>query len=537
MYYIDSRKCEPVDRFRVNRMHTALETPYLLRMIRANTHKFSILLLASVAAISQSGHTQESETVSEGQTPAVNQTETAVPPESDSAQTDDVFVQSDLVPDEVLTAEDDLDTEEPVQELALFPSTVEFLTFEELQQEFLTNYNGERHPEAEELGEEIVRRVSREHGPESERLVVPLNNLATVQELMGDFDSAESNYIRSIRIVEKHQGRYSADLIRPLTGLGLTYQSAGQHREAIGTFQRAQHVTHRKDGVFSTEQLELLDRITENFIAIEDYEEADRAQRLALKVNERNMGHNSLDVLPALHKMADWFVQSGQYINAVNAYERSIDILEENHGKDHISLLKPLRGIAQAGGGRSRTNNQSTRALERAYEILEKNPDADPVERSLTLIELADIYTITNKSDEAATVYAEAWQTLSEVDDPNLARQELFGEPVKLFHPVLVVPEDSFVRRNRGDYFVEIEFMVQPDGHVTDISVIDGNAPAEARRMIRQLARRARYRPKFEDGAAIAAEGVTSKQEVKVIQAEPECLTLASCRRETARFP
>lgn len=411
------------------------------------------------------------------------------------------------------------------------------LTVAELHEKFMLNFTGEQHPEAADLAETIVSRLERELGPEAPELVVPLNNLATVQEILGEWGAAEQNYLRSINIVEIHQGQYHADLIRPLTGLGLTYQSGGRHKEAIGTFQRAQHVTHRKDGVFSREQLDLLDRISENYVAINEYGEADRAQRLWFKINERNFGSDNVEVLPALEKLADWYVRSGQYANAVNAHNRSIKILENKYGENDLRLLKPLRGIAQAGNGRGRTNSQSTKALERADKILAQNPDAEPTERALTLIELADIYTITNKVAPAAEHYSQAWDVLSLRDDGLAAQQELLGQPVKLFHPVLYMSDDAFVRRRKGEYFVEIEFVVKPDGHVTDVKVIDADAPAEARRSVRQMARRARYRPRHENGIAIATEGVTYKQKVLIVDQDQQCTTFGGCRAGSSQFP
>ena len=56
-----------------------------------------------------------------------------------------------------------------------------------------------------------------EFGPNHMEIVTPLNNLATVQEQIGEYGAAEANYRRSIKILEENQGIYGDRLVRPLT--------------------------------------------------------------------------------------------------------------------------------------------------------------------------------------------------------------------------------------------------------------------------------------------------------------------------------
>ncbi|MEM7281862.1 MAG: TonB family protein [Pseudomonadota bacterium] len=112
---------------------------------------------------------------------------------------------------------------------------------------------------------------------------------------------------------------------------------------------------------------------------------------------------------------------------------------------------------------------------------------------------------------------------MSDSKEEDEAKQELFGNPVKLFHPVLYMSQDSFNRRANGEYFVDIEFEVQPNGQVRDVKVVESNAPADARRLVRQMARRARYRPRYENGEAMSTTGVGSRQRVVIVEPEQAC--------------
>ncbi|MEM7284548.1 MAG: tetratricopeptide repeat protein, partial [Pseudomonadota bacterium] len=353
--------------------------------------KFPISLLSLLFVCQNSGFAQEDESPPEAETDPVSevleqdpvlevlQQDVSPPALGDSVAGPDILNESADVlqsPANQTTADGVVAQEQ--LEISTLPNNVEELSTEEIQTRFIDEFNEERHREARDLGEVIVRRISRESGREALELVVPLNNLATVYELLSDYDLAEQHYARSINILEKNHGQYHKDLIRPLTGLGITFESAGRHQEAIASFHRAQHLTHRMDGVFTPEQLSLLQRIAGNFVKMNDFGEADRAQRLWFKVNEHNVGRDNVDILPSLYHLAEWYMHSGQYTNAVNAYNRGIDILEDEFGEEDLQLLKPLRGIAEAGGGRARTNTRSIKALERADHILEVNPEADP---------------------------------------------------------------------------------------------------------------------------------------------------------------
>ena len=497
-------------------------------------HKYSISLLTFIVlgqplAIAQNADPSESETTSPNAAatksgdPVLDVLSQDIAPPSINTVNSDDDQPMDVEPQAVSDA---IGIEVPVEERNEYSGLdvdIEELSILQLQDQFMTRFEDDQHEAARDLGEAIVLRMGREVGRDSLQLVIPLNNLATVYELLGDYESAEANYLRSVSLIEAKNGQYHVDLIRPLTGLGITYESSGRHQEAIATFRRAQHLTHRMDGVYSPEQLSLLQRISGNFVKMNDFGEADRAQRLWFKVNEHNVGRDNVDILPALYQLAEWYVHSGQYTNAINAYKRGIDILEDEFGEEDLRLLRPLRGIAEAGGGRARTNTRSIKALERADHILEVNPDADPFDRALTLIELADVYTVTNKSKLAKEKYAEAWTALSESQEEDEAKQELFGKPVKLFHPVLYMSQDTFNRRANGEYFVDIQFMVTPTGQVTDVKVVDSNAPPDARRLVRQMARRARYRPRYADGVATSTEGVESRQKVVIVEQQQAC--------------
>ena len=380
--------------------------------------------------------------------------------------------------------------------------------------EFKTHIEAEQLPQAVEAAQLVVELTEKEFGPNHIEVVTPLNNLATVQEQLGEYPAAEGNYRRSIKILEGAQGIYGERLVRPLTGLGLVYNAAGRYPEGLLVFQRAQHITHRNDGMYALDQLDILDGQTQSFLGLDEFAEADRTQRLALVVSERKLGKRSLGVVPALYKLGKWYQQTYQYTNQRILYRRALDILEAHHGPDDLSLVEPLRGIATSRYLEGIRRTEGERALERALEIVNKHPDVDSEERVRTLVDLGDWYITSSKADAGLPLYRQAWNLLH----GNLKlRESLFGRPVRLLYysPVITEGEPLSISNEPGEKYIDLEFMVTRRGRVANVKVVDANVRNIIQREVKFAASKARYRPRLENGVSVDTPVVRFRQSFK----------------------
>lgn len=380
--------------------------------------------------------------------------------------------------------------------------------------EFKAHMDAEEYPQALDAAHLVVELTEREFGPRHIENVTPLNNLATVQEQIGEYRPAEANYRKSIRILEDAQGIYEERLVRPLVGLGVVYNAAGQYPEGLLAFQRAQHITHRIDGLYNLDQMEILDGQTQSFLGLDEFAEADRTQRLALVISERKLGKHHIELVPALYKLAKWYQSTFQYANQRILYRRALTILEANHGPNDLSLVEPLRGIATSRYLEGIRRTEGEQALERALEIVSTHPDVKSEERVRTLVDLGDWYITSSKADSGLPLYREAWNLL----DANIElRESLFGRPVRLLYysPVISDAEPLSISDEPGEKYIDLEFTVTSRGRVANVKVIEANVRNIIQREVKFAASKARYRPRLENGVSVDTPVVRFRQSFK----------------------
>jgi hypothetical protein len=200
------------------------------------------------------------------------------------------------------------------------------------------------------------------------------------------------------------------------------------------------------------------------------------------------------------------------------------------------------------------------RSLEQAVNILRSHPDADRNERLDTLLELADWYQLADKGRDALRAYRDYWNeyaaaataATTAVDNEPITSgnvkandtqdagnvsaatataidaapdADLLSEPV----PLMARPETGRnLRRAPVDpdqftkYTVELAFTVTRAGQVTDIKVVESNAPKHIEAEAAQDLQSTRYRPRFVNGEPVDTPGVHHRQNVFVRTSAPD---------------
>lgn len=380
--------------------------------------------------------------------------------------------------------------------------------------EFKAHFDAQQYQEAAQPAQEVVELTEQTFGPDHPELVTPLNNLATVQERVGDYEGSEASYRRSIAIVEKADGYYSDRLVRPLMGLGVTFNAAGRYQQGLLAFQRAQHITHRREGVYNLDQIELIDGETQSYLGLNEFSEADRSQRLAFIISERKLGKDNIDLVPAMQKLAQWYQRTFQYANERIMYERALEILEAHHGANDLALIEPLRGIATSRNLEGLRRSEGEQALERRLEIVRASPEATPTQHLSALVELGDWYMASNKPDQGIELYKEAWDYIQGNNELSFELSDIFDNPVRLLYrsPVVSDSEPISTSDDDGEKFIDLEFTVTSTGRVVDIKIQDANVRNVIKRAVKFAVAKARYRPRLVDGVPVDTEGVRMRQ-------------------------
>lgn len=382
------------------------------------------------------------------------------------------------------------------------------------QQELHAHLEAERYQDALDAAKRALRLAEQQFGTNHLELVRPLIELATVQEMMGDFNGAEANCLRGIALLETKEGFFSQRLIPPWTRLGTVYQAAGREEDAIEAFQHAKHITHRTQGLFNLQQIPLIEHLTQSYINLARFEDADREQRYAFRANEHRYGKDNPRLVPAIYRFAAWHRRTDQFGKERDLYKRALGILEQANGIGDLSLVKPLRAVASTYRLSGFLKPEGEQALQRALRITEGKQRSNSLDAIEVLIDLGDWYLVDKDTDRAFEHYRQAWALLASQDDCAEKVKQFFDQPVQLrYRPPLPSQRDRLrLERFYTERYVDIEFTVKEDGAVADLNVIDADLPFDLRNAVMRELRFARYRPRLIDGHAVATRGVRYRQ-------------------------
>lgn len=388
---------------------------------------------------------------------------------------------------------------------------------------FLKLLDDKLYDEALIAARQVADLTAQEFGPDSEQMIVPLTNFATTQVEVGDFAAAEENYTKAIVLIEKYDGTLSPRLINPLIGLGGVYNRLERYTPATAAFSRALRVNHVEKGFTNPDQFQIRDGMTESYIGLNEIDEANFHQETQLEINRRRFGSQSAETAGAYKKLGDWYTRSGQVEPALESYARA-DRIYRNEDSDvlykRIASLEALAQLYQRLG----QLGPSSSVLRKALEIVNAEPEIDLLLRAQVLVDLGDLYTIFNKLDSASKRYLEAWSDLSADDNFLDVRDKYFEQPVRVAGMRLanLSSTDEALeapRKRLRDGYVLLGYTVTPRGRVEDIRIIEADPPDVMDERLTSLWKRSKFRPRFVDGQAVAAENLLLRHDFRY--AEP----------------
>ena len=348
-------------------------------------------------------------------------------------------------------------------------------------------------------------------------LAKPYSDLATLQLSSADFENAKTNFNLCIDILQSHKGIFAEQLVLPLHGLGITLTEEGEYSEATLAFRRAQHITHRILGVYALEQITMVDQLSRVDLLAGNLESANQESKFALKINEVEYGKDDPRVVPAIEKLARYFVARGNNHDAVALYRRAVDIIETNFSETDLRLSEPLLSLGKIGMQQSDYRSRGENALERRQNIISESIEADVADRVKALVDLADAYIISSNR-KATTVYQHAWDLIKDKPDFAELREEIFGTPYRLYPHPRILDIGPFPSAGSQELYVDVDFTVRDDGHVTDIEIIDANVPNESQRSLRSEMYSYRYRPRMIDGRPVVSEQLSLHQAYVIVK-------------------
>jgi len=341
--------------------------------------------------------------------------------------------------------------------------------------------------------------------------------------------------------IERSSHRFDPRLVRPLTLLGDARSGQGEHTDALELYQRALHLSRINAGLKNPEQLEIVYREAAALKSMGAYQEANDREEYAYDILTR--AHDPMDeaLLPGIYHLAAWYERTSNVFAARALYEQAVQIIEANGKLDSPEAIPALQGIAktyrlerfpplymqhidqhESSVVVSRTQRQSISvnnfpagesALQRVVRIRQAQKPVNRMELAAAVLELADWYTLFDKTDRAEALYAHAWGLMDQVEDFDVAGY--FAEPELLYFPAPDNPSQPppEKRGERATGYVEVAFDVTDDGYVRSLDTVASQPEGLMDFRVRKSLRIARYRPMLIDGVPVHKDAYTYRHE------------------------
>ena len=402
--------------------------------------------------------------------------------------------------------------------------------------------------QAAALARDLLKAAEQQPGPGGEYLQVALMNLALAQYLDKDYTGAEASYLRVIELVEESGRLTSPRLARAQAGVATTYYAGKRYDLAVARYELAIALVRREQGLFTEKQVPFLEKYADSLVHVGRAEDAVRARRYILRAIERKYGADSLRYGQEFEALGRWFTGIGAYDPARASLRNSIRIIEVAKGEDAAELIGPLTALADCARRQlldpsyaratapdeqrqslfhdtmpsmlprmslSTIISEGQSSLDRAVEIAGAQEPPSPAQLADVRTLLGDWYQSRKKREEGLSSYRLAWQAAADTTvDGKPLTELLFGRPV----PLVYTPPGSWDRyagRPADEVVVRLatlELTVAADGQVSEAKVLsDGGDPKFAEQLLR-AARAAIYRPRLENGAPVATQGIALEQ-------------------------
>ncbi len=367
---------------------------------------------------------------------------------------------------------------------------------------------------ATDVAEAMLARTELRYGADTDRLIAPLRALASAQVANDAPRDAEATLVRLVELIESQDGIFDDSLVEPLIALGNAHKMQGELDDSLSAYIRARYVTHRNYGVVNGEQLPIIDLMTELHIAMGELTDANREQRLAYRIADTNCGDDDVCRVDGMYKLARWYQRLSRFTQARGLYRDALEILEEEYGANHTGLVPALHGVAQTYEQQGQRFGEGRRSLERAAAILDAQAFADVTEHVDAHRKLGDWYNLTNDHERARAAYARAWDVIAADDESATEAKAVFALPEALRYrpPEPIIGDPAWHESRLDGSYVVVEFDVNEFGRVENARVIEANTSARVRKEVRDAVRRAKYRPKLEDGVPVRSEGIKLTQ-------------------------
>jgi tetratricopeptide (TPR) repeat protein len=344
-----------------------------------------------------------------------------------------------------------------------------------------------------------------------------LLRLARIQSELQEFDEAERNYLRAIEMVEVSDGESSPTLIGPYQALGRSYINAQRFPEALGVLGQARDLSRRSEGLFNVEQSGIIDDMTTAHLGVGDTIAARELQLERLDNAVRQFGTGDPRVIPYHDHLGDYLSESRLRASAREQYTQVLAIQDAHFGSADPRLLATLRKVVRIDLALGRDEG----ARSRLVEVLERNPQADAIERARSLAVLGDCASVAEDLPLARQYYVEAYASAEHHGRPEADRLFATPEMIDFIPPLSAVDRGT---RSRPYFWgsIELEFDVSAEGRAANVRTVAADPPGVMDSAYVRRIRETRFRPQLAAGEPVPTAKVRFTHYFRVYAAKED---------------
>lgn len=246
-------------------------------------------------------------------------------------------------------------------------------------------------------------------GRKSPSYPVTINNLATLNSYIGNFEKALNLYQKVIDIVESNLGKNNLNYAGYLANLASLYQAMGEYTLALPLYHKIFSVLNNETSEKSIEFFAAsLNNLALLYNSMGKYQESLQVNLEALTVLREKMGGHYPGYATSLNNLADLYEKMGKYQKALPLYQEALKIRKDQLGElhpDYASSLNALAGLFETMSDYDNSLILYTETLEIRKKILgEHHPDY-----ATSLNNLAFIYHRMDDYEQALPLYLQSF--------------------------------------------------------------------------------------------------------------------------------
>ncbi len=263
----------------------------------------------------------------------------------------------------------------------------------------LTLQNLGRYEQAERLFRRLLELDRRDFGREHPYVAKDLSNLGTVLHDMGKLEAAEAMYSEALSIQRKLLGEEHSSTLVTMNNLASVYQALGRCGEAEVLYVKSLTARSRVLGDEHPLTLTSKGNLAAFYIDLKRYGQSQALLEEALEVANRTLGEDDPRTIILIKNLGKLCEEQQHYADAEALYLKTLALRRRVLGADHPSTIRTIADVAALYTKQDRQADAEELLLE-AYQAVS---DVNDPERKRPLIEaLIELYQTSGQTEQLA---------------------------------------------------------------------------------------------------------------------------------------